>query len=146
MALAPISIGFTPMKSLCGETYELTMNDLKDDASARNTLIERLASDHEFAVSFVKTAMEKIGSTDERGAGLLALRLVAEAHGGLGTISDAAEVSRPSIYRMLSSDGNPTLKTLIAVLKTVGLRLSVEKDNGPPVQLNRRKPGRPRHE
>lgn len=122
------------------------MSGLKDDTSNRSRLVERLASDHEFAVLYVKTAMERIGNADERGAGLLALRLVVEAYGGLGTISSAAEVSRPSIYRMLSSDGNPTLKTLTAVLKTVGLRLSVEDDNGRHVQLNRRKPGRPKHE
>jgi len=32
---------------------------------------------------------------------------------------------RESLYRALSPKGNPTLKTLVAVLKTLGLRLSV---------------------
>jgi probable addiction module antidote protein len=35
-------------------------------------------------------------------------------------------ISRESLYRALSPKGNPTLKTLLAVLKTVGLRLSVQ--------------------
>jgi DNA-binding phage protein len=34
-----------------------------------------------------------------------------------------------ALDRALSPQGNPTLKTLLAVLKTVGLRLSVEPEN-----------------
>jgi probable addiction module antidote protein len=37
-------------------------------------------------------------------------------------------VNRESLYRALSPNGNPTLKTLLAVLKTVGMRLSVEPE------------------
>jgi DNA-binding phage protein len=40
-------------------------------------------------------------------------------------VAAQAGISRESLYRALSPKGNPTLKTLIAVLKTVGLRLSV---------------------
>ncbi|MCG3102556.1 transcriptional regulator, partial [Enterobacter sp. DRP3] len=40
-------------------------------------------------------------------------------------VAAEAGISRESLYRTLSPNGNPTLKTLLAVLKTVGLRLSV---------------------
>jgi DNA-binding phage protein len=43
----------------------------------------------------------------------------------VGAVAAQAGISRESLYRALSPKGNPTLKTLIAVLKTVGLRLSV---------------------
>jgi probable addiction module antidote protein len=56
---------------------------------------------------------------------LLALRAVAEAYGGLGAVAAQAGISRESLYRALSPKGNPTLKTLVAVLKSVGLRLSI---------------------
>jgi hypothetical protein len=59
---------------------------------------------------------------------LLALRTVAEAHGGLGIVAARAGISCESLYRSLSEKGNPTLKTLVAILKTVGLRLSVEPE------------------
>jgi probable addiction module antidote protein len=59
-------------------------------------------------------------------AGLIALRTVAEAYGGLGAVAAEAGISRESLYRALSANGNPTLKTLLAVLKSVGMRLSVE--------------------
>ena len=67
-------------------------------------------------------------ATDDRAAGLLALRTVAEAYGGLAVVAAEAGISRESLYRTLSPKGNPTLKTLLAVLKTVGLRLSVESE------------------
>lgn len=44
---------------------------------------------------------------------------VAEAYGGLGAGAADAGISRESLYRVLSPNGNPTLKTLLAVLKTV---------------------------
>jgi probable addiction module antidote protein len=53
------------------------------------------------------------------------LRAIAEACGGFDQVSAWACISRESLYRALSPIGNPTLKTLVAVLKTVGLRLSV---------------------
>ncbi|NMG76687.1 DNA-binding protein [Aromatoleum diolicum] len=72
---------------------------------------------------------ESLDYPNDRAGGLLALRTVAEAYGGLGTVAAEAGISRESLYRALSPKGNPTLKTLLAVLKTVGLRLSVEPEN-----------------
>jgi probable addiction module antidote protein len=89
-------------------------------------MVEKLQADHELAVKLLKTAMESLDDPEERAGGLLALRAVAEAHGGLGAVAAQAGISRESLYRALSPKGNPTLKTLVAVLKTVGLRLSVQ--------------------
>jgi probable addiction module antidote protein len=87
--------------------------------------IQELRKDREFAVEYLKAAMEALENPEERGGGLLALRSVAEAYGGLGAVAAQAGISRESLYRALSPKGNPTLKTLVAVLKTVGLRLSI---------------------
>jgi probable addiction module antidote protein len=94
--------------------------------------VEELREDREFAVEYLKVAMEALDNPEERGGGLLALRAVAEAYGGLGAVAAAAGISRESLYRALSPKGNPTLKTLVAVLKTVGLRLSITEKQ--PVQ------------
>ena len=88
--------------------------------------IAELRSDRELAVEYLKAAMESLEDPDDRAAGLLALRTVAEAYGGLGVVAAEAGINRESLYRALSPKGNPTLKTLLAVLKTVGMRLSVE--------------------
>jgi probable addiction module antidote protein len=57
---------------------------------------------------------------------LIALRQIAEARGGLAKVAKDAGIQRESLYRALSNRGNPRLSTLSAVLKAVGLKLSVE--------------------
>lgn len=88
--------------------------------------IEELRADRALATEYLKAAMESLDNPNERAAGLLALRTVAEAYGGLGTVAAEAGISREALYRALSPKGNPTLRILLAVLKTVGMRLSVE--------------------
>lgn len=59
-------------------------------------------------------------------------REVAELHAGRDLaveymkVAAEAGISREALYRVFPPRGNPTLKTLLAVLKTVGMRLSVE--------------------
>ena len=90
--------------------------------------VRELRADPELAVAYLKAAMASLDDPEDRAAGLLALRTVAEAYGGLGAVAAEAGISRESLYRALSPKGNPTLKTLVAVLKTVGMRLSVEPE------------------
>lgn len=104
------------------------MRKLKAARSDREAEIAELAADRELAAEYLKAALESLDDPKDRAAGLLALRRVAEAHGGLGAVAAEAGISRESLYRALSPKGNPTLKTLLAVLKTVGLRLSVESE------------------
>jgi probable addiction module antidote protein len=87
--------------------------------------VKELRNDPEFAVEYLKVALESLNDPDDRGASLLMLRALAEAYGGLGSVAAKAGISRESLYRSLSPKGNPTLKTLVAVLNTMGLRLSV---------------------
>ena len=90
--------------------------------------VAELRADRGLAVEYLKAAMAALDSPEDRGACLVALRTVAEAYGGLGLVASEAGISRESLYRALSPKGNPTLKTLMAVLKTVGMRLSVEPE------------------
>jgi probable addiction module antidote protein len=88
--------------------------------------VAELRADRELAVEYLKAAMESLEDPDDRAAGLIALRTVAEAYGGLGAVAAEAGISRESLYRAVSPKGNPTLRTLLAVLNAVGLKLSVE--------------------
>jgi probable addiction module antidote protein len=56
---------------------------------------------------------------------LLALRDVADAHGGIRALSRDTQLNRESLYRMLSKSGNPSLDSLTAVLNACRLRLAV---------------------
>jgi probable addiction module antidote protein len=47
---------------------------------------------------------------------------------GVGDIAEAASLGRESLYQALSKDGNPKLSTLRSVLKAMGLKLTVERD------------------
>ncbi len=48
---------------------------------------------------------------------------------GMREVAEKTGLSRESLYRALSADGNPTLATLQGVLKTLGLRLAVVPAN-----------------
>lgn len=106
------------------------MKKLKAAISHHELEVAELSADRELAIEYLKAAMESLDNPDDRSAGLLALRTMAEAYGGLGAVAAEAGISRESVYRALSAKGNPTLKTLLAVLRAVGMRLSV-----PPARL-----------
>ena len=104
--------------------------------------IEQLRKDIDFAVEYLKSALESLNDPDDRGASLIMLRALAEAYGGLGVIAASAGLSREALYRSLSPKGNPTLKTLVAVLKPMGLRLSVVPAPAKPKRAAKKSPAR----
>lgn len=101
------------------------MKKLVGVASYHDWEVNELRSDREFAVEYLKNALESLDNPEERAVSLIMLRALAEAYGGLGAVAKEAGISRESLYRSLSPKGNPTLKTLVAVVNTMGLRLSV---------------------
>ena len=56
----------------------------------------------------------------------LAMRDVTESWGGVGALSRSTKLNRESLYRMLSKSGNPSLTSLLAVMKALGFKLTVE--------------------
>jgi probable addiction module antidote protein len=104
------------------------MTSMKGVVSHHEREVAELRADRELAVQYLKAAMAALDDPNDRGACLLALRTIAEAYGGLGAVAAEAGISREALYRALSPKGNPTLKTLLAVLRTVGMRLSVEPE------------------
>ena len=56
---------------------------------------------------------------------LLALRDVARAQGGVAKLAEATHLNREHLYRILSENGNPELRSLGTVLDALGLRLAV---------------------
>jgi probable addiction module antidote protein len=55
---------------------------------------------------------------------------VAEAR-TMKKVATVADVSRETLYRTLSEEGNPTWKTLSALLAAVGLRVRIESEQEP---------------
>ena len=77
--------------------------------------------DADFAAEFLNAASQD----DDPKTYLIALRKVVEARGGMAFIAEKASLSRETLYRTLSTRGNPTIKTLSAVLKATGLKFGV---------------------
>ena len=54
---------------------------------------------------------------------LKALRNVVEAQGGVGKLAKKTKLSRTTLYKTLSSTGNPEVSTLDAILAVYGIRI-----------------------
>jgi probable addiction module antidote protein len=56
-----------------------------------------------------------------------ALGAVARARGGISKLATQTGLSRQSLHNALSEDGNPTLETILRVLKALGLHMKIEE-------------------
>ena len=99
--------------------------------SYREYLIESL-KDPEQAAHYLDAWL----ADGDPGVFLLALRDVADAHGGIRALSRNTKLNRESLYRMLSKSGNPSIASMAAVLGACGLRLTVQASG--PRQRKRR--------
>jgi probable addiction module antidote protein len=83
-------------------------------------LMERLKS-ADFAAEYLNAASED----DDPRSYLIALRNVVDARGGIAAVAQKTSLSKETLYRTLSARGNPTIKTLTAVLNATGLKIAV---------------------
>ena len=89
-------------------------------------VVELLKEDPEFASVYLAVALEESGQPGGQQALLSALRHVAESQ-GMAAVAQRAGMPRESLYRALSANANPTIKTLMAVLGAAGLQLAVTR-------------------
>jgi len=54
---------------------------------------------------------------------LLGLRDVAKARGGMSKLAEQTELTRKTLYDLMSEDGNPTFDTISAVLDALGVHV-----------------------
>ena len=74
----------------------------------------------EAIVAYLQVAFEEGDAADIRAA----LSNVARARGMTG-LSKETGLAREALYKALGKDGNPTLDTLLAVTRALGVKLSV---------------------
>lgn len=80
--------------------------------------------DPENAAGYLNAAMEE----GDKDALLLALRNIAEAEGGMAAVAERAHLKRESLYRMLSTRGNPALSNLLSILHGMGLKITIQPE------------------
>jgi DNA-binding phage protein len=87
---------------------------------------ERFHKDPDEAIAYLKASLEENGDMPE--IVIEAIREVSESLGlSIEQIAKKAHKTPSTIHKALGKSGNPTLGTLTAVLKTMGLKLSVER-------------------
>ena len=88
-------------------------------------LSEKLC-DTEYALAYLEAALED-GGVEEF---LYALRKVTVAQGWVQKVAEDSQHGRESLYKSLSKQGNPRIKTLEDVLNALGMRISVARASG----------------
>lgn len=73
----------------------------------------------------IETFMNAALETDDAGYIAHALGVVARAK-GMSKVANTSGLSREQLYKTLGPNGNPTLKTTLAVMKALGLGLTAK--------------------
>ncbi len=96
---------------------------------------EMFREDPDFAADYLNGVLED-GDPKEL---MLAMRRVAEAFGGVPELARRANLHSKTLYRTLSPQGNPELKSLTGLLRAMGMRIAVA-----PIGAARKRPRRPK--
>ncbi|VAW60946.1 hypothetical protein MNBD_GAMMA08-2244 [hydrothermal vent metagenome] len=91
-------------------------------ANARTTHSKHLR-DPEVAAEYLNAALEESDAT----VILMALRNIVEAQeDGMAGLANRSHLGRESMYKMLSTAGNPKLSSFTKIIEGLGLHLKVE--------------------
>jgi probable addiction module antidote protein len=90
-------------------------------------VVEMFNENPEFAAEYLNAVLED-GDQKEL---MFALRRTAEAFGGVPQLAKKTNLHVKTLYRTLSQQGNPELKSLTAMLKAMGMRIAVEPIKSP---------------
>lgn len=94
---------------------------MKPAISYHKDLLQRL-KDPKYAVGYLNACLEE----GDEGVFLLALRDVAQVHGGISHLAKKAHLNREHLFRMLSKSGNPRLQSLRQLTEALGFKLVLE--------------------
>jgi len=86
-------------------------------------MAEAFRDDPEYALELLNSILED----GEPGELLIALRQMTKSFGGVQAVAEKAGLNPTQLYRTLSAEGNPALSSLTMILKSMGLRLAVER-------------------
>jgi probable addiction module antidote protein len=93
------------------------------DRAHDDAMAELFKKDPAYALELLNSILDD----GEQGELLIVLRQMAKAFGGVQAVAEKANLNPTQLYRTLSEEGNPALSSLTAILKVMGLRLTVER-------------------
>ncbi|MEH1929828.1 MAG: addiction module antidote protein [Nostoc sp.] len=88
-------------------------------------VIEQLRNP-EMAKAYLDVALEEYEQDGDLAFFLEALQNVGEARSGITHLVEKTGLNRQNLYRVLSPEGNPELRTISLILHNLGYRLSVQ--------------------
>lgn len=94
------------------------MKDRKHD----DAMAEVYQADPAYAFQLLNSILED----GDQGELLITLRQMAKAFGGVQAVAEQAHLNPTQLYRTLSPSGNPALSSFSAILKVMGMRLSIQ--------------------
>lgn len=96
------------------------------DRSYDDVMVDMYRKDPALAAGVLDSILE---DGNDQGELLVTLRQMTKAFGGVPAVAKAAALNPTQLYRTLSDKGNPELRSLNAILRTMGLRLTVQPIN-----------------
>ena len=93
----------------------------KNYADHETATINSLKNDTTFAAEYLNAVIEDGDSSEI----MTALRRISKAGGGVSGIAAETNLNAKTLYRTLSSKGNPSLKNLLAILSALNLKLTI---------------------
>ena len=90
-------------------------------------IVKEFVNDPTEAYEYLRVSLEEYENDGNLDAFLTAIRTVAEAQGGITKLAQKTNLNRQHLYRSLSKNGNPTIRTLDSILHSLGLKLTIAK-------------------
>jgi len=122
------------------------MKDQKNKRQTRGKKTKRTIKYHDHLIQSLSDPKEAaaylnaVAEDNNIKSVLKAIRNIVEAQGGISKLAEKTNLSRTSLYKTLSEDGNPELITLDIILRAFGIRLGFfqkkEKQLNPIAALN----------
>jgi probable addiction module antidote protein len=91
------------------------------DRAHDEAMAELFQEDPDFATQYINSILAEGNQEDL----MIALRQVATSFGGVTAIAKKAQLNPTQLYRTLSAEGNPELRSFSAILNAMGMRLAV---------------------
>jgi probable addiction module antidote protein len=108
------------LRNVTGRSFKMAKQQKRTKSRSYDSFLKKQLRDPDMAAEYLSTAVRE-GSLE---GFLVALKSVAEAHGGIGTVAKVTNLNRQSMYRMFSERGNPTVSSLLTVLNALGIEIS----------------------
>lgn len=94
------------------------------DRAHDDAMAEMYRENPEFARQVINSILED--ENGDQGELLIVLRQMTKPFGGMQAVAEQAHLNPTQLYRILSPEGNPALSSFSAILKAMGMRLSVQ--------------------